>query len=395
MTRLNVLTGLDVLVARQLQPLHGRRVALLCNQASIDRRYRHISDYFAEAHRTGKVHLRSVWGPQHGLWGHTQDNMIEWQSYRDPRLGAPVYSLYGEHRKPTPEMLDGVEVAAVDLQDVGSKYYTFIWTMALVMEACAESGVEVLVLDRPNPIDGVRMEGVLTEGAYRSFVGWQPLLIRHGMTIAEIALYLQKKFYPDCRVEVLKMEGWRREMLFPQTGLPWAPPSPNMPLPETALVYPGMCLLEGTNLSEGRGTTRPFEIFGAPWIDAWTFCRELAGFNLSGVVFRPLEFQPTFQKHAGKNCGGAFIHVADPGQFQPFRTALAILITAYKLYPGEFRWKEPPYEYEYEKLPIDILIGNSWLREMIEQGSDFREICRRIAEDEQAFAEQRRPFLIY
>lgn len=390
-----VQSGLDVLAAEKFRPLKNKRVALLCNQASVAGDLRHAVDLFYGAHCAGTIRLQSLFGPQHGLWGHTQDNMIEWQGYKDKRTGVTVYSLYGEHRRPAAEMLMDVDTLAVDLQDVGAKYYTFIWTMALCMEACAEKGIEVLVLDRPNPVGGMQTEGPAINEDFRSFVGLGSLTIRHGMTIGEIARYLQKEFYPRCNLNIIAMKDWRRDLYFEQTGLPWAMPSPNMPLPETAQVYPGMCLLEATNLSEGRGTTRPFEIFGAPFVNGWKLAGELQEQRLPGVFFRPLEFQPTFQKHAGKVCGGCFIHVIDRQAFKPFLTAIAILRETYRLYPGDFKWKEPPYEYEYEKMPFDILVGNDWIRKMIEELKPLAEMEKKWKEETDWFSERRAAALLY
>lgn len=390
-----VKSGLDGLTGNRFELLRGRRVALLCNQASIAADLRHATELFYAAHREGSIELIAFLGPQHGLWGHTQDNMIEWQGYRDPRTGIPVYSLYGEHRKPTEEMLSGIDTLIVDLQDVGAKYYTFIWTLSLCMEACAEKDIEVVVLDRPNPICGEEMEGPAINNNFRSFVGWHSLAIRHGMTIGEIAHYFQREFYPACRLTVVSMYGWQRNMYFEETGLPWAMPSPNMPSPETALVYPGMCLLEATNLSEGRGATRPFEIFGAPWMDGWKFAAELAQHHLPGVVFRPLEFQPTFQKHAGKVCGGCFIHITGRRQFKPFLTGIAIIREALRLYPEHFQWKQPPYEYEHEKMPFDILAGNDWLRKMIDAQQSLRDMEELWEGETKVFSSVRLSLLLY
>ncbi len=334
-------------------------------------------------------------GPQHGLWGHTQDNMIEWQGYTDQRTRIPVYSLYGDHRQPTAEMLHNLDTLVIDLQDVGAKYYTFIWTMALCMEACAEHGIEVVVLDRPNPLGGNKLEGPFRNDNFQSFVGWHPLAIRHGMTIGEIAQYFQSEFYRQCELNIIPMQGWQRTMYFEDTGLAWAMPSPNMPSPQTAMVYPGMCLLEATNLSEGRGTTRPFEIFGAAFLDGWQLAARLTQLNLPGVHFRPLQFQPTFHKFKGEVCEGCFIHVTDSDGFKPFLTGIAILREIQGLYPDQFHWKQPPYEYEYEKMPFDILVGNDWLRRMIEATEPLAEMETRWEKETMEFADIRRDFLLY
>jgi uncharacterized protein YbbC (DUF1343 family) len=274
-------------------------------------------------------------------------------------------------RKPFPEMLEDIDVMIIDLQDVGSRYYTFIWTMALVMEACEEMNKAVVVLDRPNPITGSDIEGPVLKPEFSSFVGLRTLPVRHGMTIGEIGLYLKAAYYQDLDFFVIPMQGWKRGMWFDQTGLPWVLPSPNMPTLETATVYPGMCLFEGTNLSEGRGTTRPFEIFGAPFIDPDVLIKRLHDLRLPGTIFRPLHFLPTFQKHAGMLCGGAQIHITDKQRFRPFKTAAALLKTIFELYPKKFRWKKPPYEYEKKLLPIDILAGTDRFRKDIEQGKSL------------------------
>lgn len=390
-----VTTGLDELRAGNFAELRGKRVALLCNQASIARDLEHAVDIFCAGASNHGFTLKAVLGPQHGLYGHTQDNMIEWQDYRDPRTGLPVYSLYGTHRKPTPEMLEGVDTLVVDLQDVGAKYYTFIWTLAHCMEACAAAGIEVVVLDRPNPIGGIQLEGPFAHGSFRSFVGWHDLAIRHGMTIGEIARYFHQRYYPGCALQVIPMQNWRREMYFEQTGLPWAMPSPNIPCPESTVVYPGMCLFEATNLSEGRGTTRPFEIFGADFIDGWELRSLLEEYRLPGVFFRALEFQPTFHKHAGKVCGGCFIHVTDRKAFRPFLTGIAILHAVIGRYPEHFAWNPPPYEYEYEKRPFDILVGNDWIRPELETQRPLPEIEEQWQRETEQFAGMREAFLLY
>lgn len=377
-----VKTGIDRLEKLFPARLEGCRAGLVAHQASVDCRLRHAADICLASK---KFRLAALFGPQHGFTGHTQDNMIEWRSFRDPRTGLPVFSLYGETRKPSPEMLDGVDALVIDMQDVGAKYYTFIWTMALCMEAAAEAGKAVVLLDRPNPVGG-DMEGSVTRPEWASFVGLHPLPVRHGMTIGEIALYLKGEFYRDVDLTVIPMAGYRRGMFFDETGLPWVMPSPNMPTLDTAIVYPGMCLLEGTNISEGRGTTRPFELFGAPFIDAERLIARLSDFRLPGVIFRPASFLPTFQKHAGKQCGGAQIHVTSRRAFKPFKTAVAILKAIRELWPDELKWKEPPYEYEIEKLPIDILAGSDSLRIGIDSGEGLDAMAKRWAAECCGFA---------
>jgi uncharacterized protein YbbC (DUF1343 family) len=336
--------------------LRGARVGALLHPASVSSTLEHASQVL-ERHHNDLFRLAAFFGPQHGFLGQTQDNMVEWKSYEHPRLRIPVYSLYGEHREPAPEMLEGMDVLLVDLQDIGARYYTFIWTMYLCMRACEKSGVAVVVLDRPNPINGVTTEGPVLNTDYKSFVGMHPICVRHGRTIGELAHQFQEEAFTKCRLTILPMENWKREMWFDQTRLPWVMPSPNMPTVDTAAIYSGMCLLEATNISEGRGTTRPFEIFGAPFIEAQRFCSELNALKLPGVFFRENYFQPTFQKFAGELCGGAQIHVLDRDEFRPFLTGVEIIKRIRKTYPGQFQWKQPPYEYEWKRLPIEILIG--------------------------------------
>jgi len=336
--------------------LRGARIGALLHPASVSSKLEHASQTLEKL--SGELfQLRAFFGPQHGFLGQTQDNMIEWKSYEHPRLRIPVYSLYGEHREPTPEMLDDVEALVIDLQDVGARCYTFIWTLYLCMRACEKRGATVVVLDRPNPINGITVEGPPIEKGYESFVGMHPIPIRHGRTIGELATQFRDEAFPKCRLSILPMKHWERSMWFDQSGLPWVMPSPNIPTLETATVYPGMCLLEGTNISEGRGTTRPFEIFGAPFIGAETICRELNNLKLPAVFFRENYFQPTFNKFAGELCGGAQIHVLDRNIFRSFQTGVEIIRCIRKLYPEAFAWKQPPYEYEQEKLPIQILLG--------------------------------------
>jgi uncharacterized protein YbbC (DUF1343 family) len=382
MNSARVRTGLDQIATKWPKVLKDARVGLVVHPASVSRMLRHAVSICREAL---KFRVKALFGPQHGIRGETQDNMIEWEGFRDEATGIPVFSLYGKSRRPTPEMLRGLDALVIDLQDVGARYYTFIWTMALIMQACREEGKAVIVLDRPNPIGGKLTEGppVLAPG-YSSFVGLHPLPVRHGMTIGEIALYLQTA-YQGVQLHIIGMKGWARGMWFDDTGLPWVLPSPNMPTVETASVYPGMCLLEGTNLSEGRGTTRPFEIFGAPFIEPDRLVGRLSGFGLGGVVFRPLYFLPTFQKHAGTLCGGVQIHVTDRRRFRPFKTGVGILKAVFELYPKDFSWKNPPYEYEERLMPIDILAGTDRLRKDIEAGTDLNEMEHWWDEELRAF----------
>ena len=360
-----VQTGLDRLAASGFETLAGQRVGVLFHAASVDWQLRRADQLLMEA---DGVDLCALFGPQHGIFGQTQDNMIEWQGYKDPATGLPVHSLYGEQRQPTAAMLAGIDTLVIDLQDVGSRYYTFIWTMLLCLKACAAAGKRVVVLDRPNPLGGDRLEGTVLQQDFRSFVGLAPIPMRHGLTIGELACLFAHWQESPPQLEVIWMEGWRREMTFEATGLPWVMPSPNMPTVETAFVYPGGCLLEGTELSEGRGTTRPFEILGAPYIEPGRLIGELPGESLPGVLLRPLRFEPTFHKFAGQNCGGLQVHVTDRDLFRPVLTYTAIISTVRRLWPEHFAWRQPPYEYETQKLPIDILAGSPLWRQAIESG---------------------------
>jgi len=328
------------------------------------------------------------------LWGAPQDHV--WiDGTRDPATGLPVWSLYGARREPSDAMLRNLDAVVIDLQDVGSRYYTFIWTMALVMRACARRGVRVVVLDRPNPLGGAILEGNVADPTFASFVGLYPLAIRHGLTIGEIASYLNEHHRIGCRLTVVPMRGWRRRMLWEDTGLPWVPPSPNMPTLDTALVYPGGCLVEGTNLSEGRGTTRPFEWIGAPYLDADRYAAALERERLPGVRFRPARFQPTFHKWAGKLCGGVQIHVTDAARFKPFLTGLAEIAVARRLAPRGFEWRRPPYEFERKRMPIDILCGTDTIRRAIEKGTPLPSIERAWQRDLERWKRLRAGYLLY
>ena len=368
---MNIQTGLDIVEDNWPSRLKGARAGLLVHPASVNSSMEHTVDCIL---RTKKFILKALFGPQHGIRGELQDNMIESDGFFDKKTGLPVYSLYADTRKPEPSMLSDLDVLIVDLQDIGSRYYTFIWTMELCMQACQEAGKTMVVLDRPNPISGTITEGPVLDIDFASFVGLRALPVRHGMTIGELGLYFKDKFYPDLDYHVVPMRGWSRGMWFDETGLPWVLPSPNMPTLDTASVYPGICLLEGTELSEGRGTTRPFEVFGAPFIEPDSLVKKLELFKLPGVILRQMYFQPTFQKHAGKLCGGAQIHITDRNEFKPFKTGVAVIKAVHDLYPEHFRWKNPPYEYETEKMPIDILAGTDRVRNDIEQGRTLDEM---------------------
>jgi uncharacterized protein YbbC (DUF1343 family) len=372
--------------------LRGARVGLVCNHASVGHGFLHVIDRLARADR---VTLAAIFGPQHGFRSDVQDNMIETPHGEDPGRRVPIYSLYSETREPTAEMLRGVDVLVIDLQDIGARIYTYIYTMANCLRACGRHGVPVIVCDRPNPINGVDVEGELLVPGYESFVGLFPIPMRHGMTIGELARLFNERFSLGATLDVIGMEGWHREMYADATGLPWVMPSPNMPTLDTALVYPGTVLFEGTMLSEGRGTTRPFELLGAPWIEAERFAREMNALNLPGAYFRPAVFEPTFQKHAKQPCGGCQIHVTDWRTFKPVLTGVALIQMFRRFDPEKFAWRQPPYEYEHDKLPIDILAGSDKLRRQIESDLAPQAIADGWRDDEEDFRRLRRSYLLY
>lgn len=384
-------TGLDIIARDDGGPLRGRRVGLLANPASVAADLRHAADILAGL----PLELVALFGPQHGWRGETQANMIEWEGYRHPRLGIPVHSLYGERREPDPAWLNGLDALVVDLPDVGARPYTFLWTTVLAARACAAAGIDLVLLDRPNPIGGRLVEGPLLRDDHRSFVGLSSLPMRHGMTIGELAAMIAGREGHGRSPEIVPLEGWTRGMFFADTGLPWIPPSPNMPTPGTALVYPGAVLLEGTNLSEGRGTTTPFELAGAPWLDADRLARRLEERRLPGVRFRPAWFEPRWDKHAGTLCGGVQVHPVDRAAFRPVRCFAEVIAAAASLAPEEFRWLDPPYEYETERLPIDVIAGGPSTREAIEAGGGLGALFDEWTADEERFAGERLSFLRY
>jgi uncharacterized protein YbbC (DUF1343 family) len=392
--QLTVRTGLEVLQDRAFAPLQGLRTGLVTHPAAIDRHFRHVIDVLANA---PGVRLAALFGPEHGVLGEAQD-LIEVRGSGEKELGLRVYSLYGdtlESLRPTEEQLRELDVLVIDLQDVGSRYYTFQATMFFCQEAASRLKLLTVVLDRPNPLGGVEVEGPDLRPGFESFVGIHRLAIRHGLTIGELAcLYKAERQLPG-ELLVTPCEGWRRAMYFEETGLPWVLPSPNMPTVETAVVYPGQCLIEGTNLSEGRGTTRPFELCGAPWIDARALCSALREEALAGVSFRPAWFTPTFQKFAGQTCGGVQVHVLDRSIFQPVRTGLALLSLLRRFSGEQFGWRREPYEFVTDPPAIDLLFGSDRERLGLEAGHTARELSQAWETEEAAFRERRRPFLIY
>ncbi|MDO8678987.1 MAG: DUF1343 domain-containing protein [Acidobacteriota bacterium] len=372
--------------------LKGRRVGIVSNPASVDAGFQHIVDLLLAA---PDVTVGAIFGPQHGFRSDLQDNMIETPHGNDCQRRVPVFSLYSETREPTAEMLAGIDALVIDLQDIGARIYTYIYTMANCLRACAKHGVDVIVCDRPNPIGGRDVEGPMLVPGYESFVGQFPIPMRHGMTIGELARFFNKHFTINAPLEVIDMEGWSRGIYGDATGLPFVMPSPNIPTLDSAIVYPGTVLFEGTMASEARGTTRPFELVGAPWVEAEKFAASMNARKLPGVHFRAAVFEPTFQKHAKKTCGGCQIHVLDRQTFKPVLTGVALIDQIRAAGPSEFAWRKPPYEYEHDKEPIDILAGSSALRTAIDAGARAEDLAPIWAREMQPFLEVRQQYLKY
>src|SRR5262245_1476373 len=372
--------------------LNGARVGLVCNPASVDRRLRHVADRFAA---DPQARLAALFGPQHGFRSDVQDNMIETRHAEDELRRVPLYSLYSEVREPTADMLRDLDILVVDLQDVGVRIYTYIYTMANCLKAARRHGIKVVVCDRPNPIGGDQIEGPVLARGFESFVGMYPIPMRHGLTIGELARLFNLHFGIGADLEVVTMDGWRRDMYWDDTGLTWIISSPNIPTFDTTLVYPGGVLFEGTNVSEGRGTTRPFELIGAPWVVAERFADAMNSRRLAGVYFRPAVFEPTFQKHAKTACAGCQVHVLDRRTFRPVEAGVALIEAFRASDPDLFKWKEPPYEYELEKNPFDVLAGSSGLREQLESAVPARDIARSWEAPVAEFMKVRERFLLY
>lgn len=384
--------GLEKILGEKVAALKGMRIGLVCNPASVNHQFQHAADLFYE---NEKINLTTLFGPQHGIRGDVQDNMIETTHIVDSQTEIPIYSLYSETREPTEEMLLNVDALVFDLQDVGCRVYTFIYTMANCMRACAKYGKKMFVLDRPNPINGIDVEGNLLETGHESFVGMYPIPMRHGLTVGELAKLFNTDFELHCELEVITMDDWNREDYYDETDAPWVMPSPNMPTVETAVVFPATVYLEGTQVSEGRGTTRPFEIIGASYINARELADALASLELSGVIFRPINFLPTFQKFANEACSGVFLHILDRDEFEPVITGLAIIKTIFDLYSDNFKWKNPPYEYVFDRNPFDVIAGTTKIREFFEQGKKVNEIKQLWQLDIENFSKSREKYLLY
>jgi uncharacterized protein YbbC (DUF1343 family) len=353
-------TGLELIKYELPSSLKGKRIGILCHAPSISRDFTHITEIFF---KRKDCRLSAVFGPQHGIYGQTQDNMIEWEGETDPVLKIPLFSLYGEHRKPTGKMINEIDILLIDLQDIGARLYTYVWTVKLCIEACTESGIPVWILDRPNPIGKLPHDGPVLKEEFFTFVGGASFPLCHRMTIGEMALWIKEKYYPGADLNIVWMTGWHRNTLFSETDLPWVLPSPNMPSLNTAIVYPGIVLAEALNISEGRGTTIPFELFGAPFIDVVKLKKELDSRNIPGCVFRIHDFIPTFNKYTGTLCHGLQIHVTSPENYCPVGVALDIYDSIIKTSaPGALKFNPPPYEYEKDLMPFDILSGDQAMR---------------------------------
>ncbi len=388
-----VTTGLEILAGDFPYSLKGKRISVLCHAPSIARDFTHITDILSEMK---DIRLSAIFGPQHGIFGQTQDNMIEWEGTIHPKFGIPVYSLYGQHRKPTPEMLGETDALLIDLQDVGARLYTYIWTVKLCMEACSELNIPVWILDRPNPIGRLPADGPVLKEEYFTFVGGASIPLCHRMTIGEMALWIREKYLPGCELNVILMKGWHRSSLYSETGLPWVLPSPNMPSLQTALVYPGTVLAEALNLSEGRGTTIPFELTGAPYIDPYKLKAKLDRRKLEGCVFRIHNFIPAFNKYKDEYCNGLQIHVTDPAKYHPVGVALelfdAIIETSA---PSALQFNPPPYEYESRLMPFDILSGDSLMRQTLRERLSLKDEKERWLSEIELFLTEFRQMSFY
>jgi uncharacterized protein YbbC (DUF1343 family) len=388
-------TGLEVFLAKNHQKYRKLRLGVLCNQASVDRKLSHISDLVLQ--KKLKLDVTCFIGPQHGVRGEKQDNMVESDDFVDPRHGLPVFSLYGATREPTAAMLDKIDAFVIDLQDIGTRIYTFMYTMANCMRAAKAAGKKVIVLDRPNPIGGVLVEGNVLESGFTSFVGQYPMATRHGMTMGELALLFNEAYGIGCDLDIVEVKGWKRPMDADTWGRDWVPPSPNIPNLTSALTFPGTVHFEGiANVSEGRGTTKPFEFIGAPFAKPDALADEMNRKKLPGVFFRAIYFQPTYQKGKDQVLGGVQIHVTNRKLFQPFRAGIELLAAFYRQgKDGSFQWKQPPYEYEHDRMPIDLIAGSSALREELEKTGGAREFLAKSRAESEGFKKLRRKFLIY
>ena len=388
----SVQTGLESFLESPPKRVANARLGLLCNPASVDRKLNHAR-FLIDRRFPGK--LSALYSPQHGFFAEKQDNMIESTDIMDPVLKIPVFSLYGNTRIPSEEMLDPIDVLLVDLQDVGTRVYTFIYTLSYCLEAAKAFDKEIVVLDRPNPINGLTVEGNCLNPAWRSFVGRYPLPMRHGLTIGELAQLFNEHFEIGCDLTVIPMKSWKRSMFFQQTGLPWVAPSPNLPSPVSAMVYPGQVIWEGTNVSEGRGTTLPFELFGAPYINPEKITANFDGQSIPGITLREVVFEPTANKWQAQPCRGFQIHIISPDEFRAYETGLRLLQAVIFHHKKEFEWKQPPYEYETQRLPIDLIVGDQKIRHRLENMDPVEQIAESWQTELQDFLEISQSFHLY
>lgn len=380
--------GVEVLLDEQKDLIKGKRVGLITNPTGVDQNLNSIVDLL---YNDPDVELTALYGPEHGVRGDAQaGSYVEY--YIDEETGLPVYSLYGQTRKPTPEMLENIDVLLFDIQDVGTRFYTYIYTMAYAMEAAQEKGIPFIVLDRPNPLGGQKVEGPVLDPDYASFVGNYPIPLRHGMTVGELATLFNEEFEIGADLTVVQMNGWKRNMYYHDTPLQFVMPSPNMPTFETALVYPGAALIEGTNVSEGRGTTKPFELIGAPFVNSTEFAATLNELNLPGVAFRAASFTPTFSKHSGKLSHGVQIHITNKKPYDPIVTGLHIVKTLHDMYPDDFEFRA---RNSAGISFFDNLIGNGWVMDAIKNGESINSIENQWEDDLKEFEQLRKEFLLY
>ena len=377
-----VAPGIEVLMNKKGM-LKGKKAGLITNPTGVDSRLNSSIDLL---HQDPDIELTALFGPEHGVRGDAQaGDKVE--SYIDEKTGLPVYSLYGDTRKPTPKMLKNIDVLLFDIHDVGTRFYTYIYTMAYAMEAAKENDIPFIVLDRPNPQGGIKVEGPVLDPNYSSFVGRYPIPLIHGMTAGELAKLFNQEFNIGADLTVVKMKGWKRRMSFEDTGLPFVLPSPNMPTVDTSAVYPGTGLIEGTNISEGRGTTKPFELIGAPFIKSTDLAEKLNSLKLSGIRFRAASFTPTFSKHQNKLCHGVELYVTNRSAFQPVKTGISIIKTIHDLYPEDFQF--------LSSNNFNRLIGNGWVKTMIEEGASVEEIVKKYEAEQKRFMDIREKYLLY
>jgi uncharacterized protein YbbC (DUF1343 family) len=387
----NVLSGIENLLTSPPDHLSNLRIGLLCNPSSVNSNYIHSAELINKAY---PGQLKALFSPQHGFFAAKQDNMIESDHSKDTDYNIPIFSLYSKTRIPTKEMFDMIDCLIIDLQDTGCRVYTFIYTISYCLEKAAEYKKKVVILDRPNPIGGTQIEGNVLKNEYRSFVGRFPIPMRHGMTIGEISSFFNKAFNINCDLEVIKLKGWERKMYYSDTSMKWVLPSPNLPTPESCIVYPGQVIFEGTNISEGRGTTIPFEFFGAPYINNYAIA-ELLFDKIPGACLRQIQFEPVAGKWQNQTCNGFQIHITDKKIFKPYKTSLTLLQTIMKLHKDDFQYKQPPYEYEYDRLPMDLILGSQQIRKRIEDNEDIDKIEQSWQKELETFTQTSKEFYLY